>query len=187
MQINQLKLLYPRYWSTWLGLGVLYVISKFPYKTQLTVGKWLGRKAMPLLKRFKRVARINLALCFPELSEAKREQLLQKHFESLGMGLIESALAWWAPSRKLASLLHIEGLEHLKDAITKKHGVMILSGHFTSLDICGRLFSTIFPMSVVYREQSNQVIDTLLKRHRNFKLMQPIHRHAIRQIIKALK
>ncbi|MDQ8039538.1 MAG: LpxL/LpxP family Kdo(2)-lipid IV(A) lauroyl/palmitoleoyl acyltransferase [Rickettsiella sp.] len=181
------NLIHPRYWPTWLGLGILYGISKLPYKTQLTFGKYLGRGAFHLLKRFRRIASINLALCFPELSEHAQKQLLKKHFESLGMGLVESAMAWWMPYHKLAPLIHIEGLEHLQEAIAKKQGVIILSGHFTSLDICGRLFSNIFPMYVVYREQKNKVIDTLLKRHRRFKLMQPIHRHAVRQIIKALR
>lgn len=187
MKTKHFSLLSPRYWPTWIGLGILYAISKLPYKTQLTIGRYLGRSAFYLFKRFRHIARVNLALCFPELSETERKQLLKKHFESLGMGLIESAMAWWVPPHKLASLLHVEGLTHLHDAIAQKKGVIILSGHFTSLDICGRLFSTIFPMSVVYREQKNQVIDMLLKRYRNFKLMQPIHRHAIRQIIKALK
>lgn len=187
MKIEQFNLVHPRYWLTWLGVGILYVISKFPYKIQLTIGRYLGRTALCLLKRFRRIARINLALCFPELSKLQQKQLLQKHFESLGMGLVESGMAWWAPSHKLARLLRIEGLEHLHNAMAKKRGVIILSGHFTSLDICGRLFSAVFPTSVVYREQKNQVIDMLLKHHRNFKLMQPIHRHAIRQIIKALQ
>lgn len=181
------NLIKPRYWLTWLGLGILYGINKLPYKRQLKIGKCLGRCALFLLKRFRRIARINLALCFPELSELARQLLLQKHFESLGMGLVESAMAWWTPSHKLVGLVHVKGLEYLQEAIKKKQGVLILSGHFTSLDICGRLFSNIFPMYVVYREQKNQVIDRLLKRHRNFKLMHPIHRHAIRQIMKALK
>ena len=187
MHTKHLNLIHPRYWPTWLGLGILYAISKLPYRVQLRVGKYVGRSAFYLLKRFRHIARINLALCFPELSEADRKILLKKHFESLGMGLVESAMAWWMPYHKLAALIHIEGLEHLQEAITKKQGVLMLSGHFTSLDLCGRLFSNIFPIYVVYREQKNQVIDSLLKQHRNSKLMQPIHRHAVRQIMKALK
>lgn len=181
------SLIHPHYWPTWLGLGILYGINKLPFKLQLNIGKYLGRGAFYLLKRFRRIARINIALCFPKLTEQAQKQLLKKHFESLGMGLVESAMAWWMPYHKLTSLVHVEGLEHLQAAIAKKNGVLILSGHFTSLDICGRLFSSIFPMYVVYREQKNQVIDTLLKRHRNFELMKPIHRHAVRQIIKALR
>jgi Kdo2-lipid IVA lauroyltransferase/acyltransferase len=187
MSLKHFKLIHPRYWPTWLGLGVLYSISKLPYIQQLILGRSLGRCAFYLLKRFRRIACINLSLCFPELSETERTHLLKKHFESLGMGLIESAMAWWMPSHKLSALLQVEGLEYLQEALEKKQGVIILSAHFTSLDICGRLFSTIFPMYVVYREQKNQVIDSLLKQHRNFKLMQPIHRHAIRQIIKTLR
>ena len=187
MRIKHFNLIHPRYWSTWLGLGVLYGISKLPYAIQLMIGRGLGHGAFYLLKRFRHIARINLALCFPELPDPARKRLLKEHFKSLGMGLIEAAMAWWVPSHKLAPLIHVEGLAHLQEALARKQGVIILSGHFTSLDLCGRLFSTIFPMHVVYREQKNQVIDMLLKRHRNFKLMQPIHRHAVRQIIKALK
>ena len=182
-----LNLIHPRYWPTWLGLGILYLGTQLPHRSQLEFGKPLGRLSYYLSKSFRRVAEINLKLCFPTLSHQAREYLLKKQFQSLGMGLIESAMAWWMPEHKLNSLIQVSGLEHLQEAIAKKKGVLILSGHFTSLDICGRLFSSIFPMQVVYREQKNQVIDMLLKRHRNFKWMQPIHRQAIRQIIKALK
>ncbi|HEY2567258.1 MAG TPA: LpxL/LpxP family Kdo(2)-lipid IV(A) lauroyl/palmitoleoyl acyltransferase [Candidatus Aquirickettsiella sp.] len=184
---NNLDLIHPRYWPTWLGLGILYLISKFPYRLQLQFGKNLGRISYYLFKKFRRIAEINLKLCFPELSNEERESLLKKQFQSLGMGLIESAMAWWMPDHKLDSLIHVQGLEYLQEALAKKKGVLILSAHFTSLDICGRLFSNIFPMYVVYREQKNRVIDRLLKQHRNFNWMQPIHRHAIRQIIKILK
>ena len=187
MQNNFLELIHPRYWPTWLGLGILYLTTKFPYRLQLQFGKNLGRISYYLLKKFRRIAEINLKLCFPELSNQERESLLKKQFQSLGMGLIESAMAWWMPDHKLDSLIHVQGLEHLQKALAKNKGVLILSAHFTSLDICGRLFSNIFPMYVVYREQKNRVIDRFLKQHRNFNWMQPIHRHAIRQIIKTLK
>jgi len=187
MKNKFLDLLHPRYWPTWLSLGILYLITKLSYRLQLQFGKNLGRISYYLLKRFRHIGEINLKLCFPELSNKERTNLLKKQFQSLGMGLIESAMAWWMPDHKIDSLIHVDGLEHLQEAISRKKGVLILSGHFTSLDICGRLFSSIFPMYVVYREQKNQVIDRLLKQHRQFKWMQPIHRHAIRQIIKTLK
>lgn len=187
MQNKLIYLLHPRYWPTWLGLGILYFLTKLPYRFQLQIGKNLGYICYYLLKRFRKIAEINLKLCFPELSDLELKNLLKKQFQSLGMGLVESAMAWWMPDHRLDSLVHVQGLEHLQEAIAKKKGVLILSGHFTSLDICGRLFSSIFPMHVVYREQKNQVIDKLLKQHRHFKWMQTIHRHAIRQIIKTLK
>jgi Kdo2-lipid IVA lauroyltransferase/acyltransferase len=187
MKNKFLVLIHPRYWPTWLGLGILYLLTKLPYRLQLIFGKNLGRVSYYFLNRFRRVAEINLKLCFPELPNSERKNLLKKQFQSLGMGLIESAMAWWMPDHRLDSLVHVKGLEHLQEAIARKRGVLILSGHFTSLDICGRLFSSIFPMHVVYREQKNQIIDKLLKQHRHLKWMQTIHRHAIRQIIKTLK
>ncbi|OJA00697.1 lipid A biosynthesis acyltransferase [Rickettsiella grylli] len=187
MQNKFLGHLHPRYWSTWLGLGLLYLFTKLPYSFQLKLGKHLGHIAYYGLKRFRHIGKTNLKLCFPHLSHKEQTHLLKKQFQSLGMGIVESAMAWWMPDHRLHSLIHVQGLEHLQTAMARKKGVLILSGHFTSLDICGRLFSNIFPMHVVYREQKNQIIDRLLKQHRQFKWMQPIHRHAIRQIIKTLK
>lgn len=187
MKNNFLDLIHPRYWPTWLGLGILYLITKLPYRLQIQFGKNLGRISYYLLKKFRHIAETNLKLCFPELSNKEQKNLLKKQFQSLGMGLVESAMAWWMPDHKLDSLIHVQGLDHLQEALARKKGVLILSAHFTCLDICGRLFSNIFPMHVVYREQKNQVIDKLLKQHRHFNWMQPIHRHAIRQIIKTLK
>src|SRR5579862_2706953 len=123
MRIKHFTLLQPRYWPTWLGLGILYGISKLPYTTQLTIGKSLGHLAFYLLKRFRRIGAINLALCFPELSIKERKILLKKNFASLGIGLVESAMAWWTPAHKLTSLLYVEGLEHLHEALTKKQGI----------------------------------------------------------------
>ena len=119
MQNNFLELIHPRYWPTWLGLGILYLIIKFPYRLQLQFGKNLGRISYYLLKKFQRIE-INLKLCFPELSNEERESLLKKQFQSLGMGLIESAMAWWMPDHKLDSLIHVQGLEHLQKALAKK-------------------------------------------------------------------
>ena len=80
-----LNLIHPRYWPTWLGLGILYLVTKLPYTLQLEFGKNLGRISYYLLKRFRRVAEINLKLCFPTLSHQAREYLLKKQFQSLGM------------------------------------------------------------------------------------------------------
>ena len=179
--------LHPRYWPTWLALAILFGINQLPYRIQLKIGQYLGRCGLLVLKRFRTIASTNLALCFPKQSAAARKQLLRKHFESLGMGVVECAMAYWTAPHKLAGLLQIKGKEYLEQAISKQQGTLMLSGHFTSLDLCGRLFSTVFPLHAVYREQTNLVIDRLLKKQRKHQSLQPIHRHAIRTIIQALK
>src|SRR5690625_6467924 len=82
------QLLAPRYWLAWLAAGVWFLLAQLPYRFQW----WLARVLAPLLKLNKKrfgYAKRNLELCFPELSEAEREQLLKGNMESTAMALLD--------------------------------------------------------------------------------------------------
>ena len=85
------------------------VMATLPFRWQLAlggrVGRWLGRIA----RRRRQIARINLEQCFPEWSPLQRETWLDAHFASLGIGLFETAMAWWAPDEKLRGLARVTG------------------------------------------------------------------------------
>ena len=63
-------LLGPRYWPTWLGLAFMRLIEKLPYPAMMAVGRAVGRIAATLPLGFAHVARRNMELCLPELSQA---------------------------------------------------------------------------------------------------------------------
>ena len=91
-----MKFLAPRYWPTWLGLGLLWVTVKLPFGAVLAVGRGIGRMAWLLPLPYQHIARTNMALCLPDLNDQQRHTLLLRHFESLGIGLLESAMTWWS-------------------------------------------------------------------------------------------
>ncbi len=72
------SLLHPRYWLTWLGIIVLYLLVLLPYPVIYRLGTALGRLSMSVLKRRARIADRNLQLCFPNMSEAERLILVKK-------------------------------------------------------------------------------------------------------------
>jgi KDO2-lipid IV(A) lauroyltransferase len=76
----------------------LWLLVQLPYPVIYRLGTALGRLAMRVMKSRARIARRNLELCFPEMSAADREALLVKNFESLGMGLMETGMAWFWPT-----------------------------------------------------------------------------------------
>ena len=131
----RLRLLAPRYWLTWVGLGLLRLLAFLPFGAMVRLGRWLGWVLRHLALGFVETARRNIELCLPELAGAEREHLLKEHFASLGIALLEIPFAWWSPPERLAKLVRLEGTEHLEAALARGRGAMVLTAHFTSLEL----------------------------------------------------
>jgi len=185
--VTGLRLIAPRYWPSWLGIGLMRLVILLPYRLQLAIGRMLGR-LFRLLSPFRRViVETNLQLCFPELGKDERRRLLKRCYESLGMTIVETAAGLWAPDRRFTRMGTIEGLEHLEAARREGKGVLLLSGHFCSLDFAGRILVQHHPACFTYQELRNRLVDQLVKQARQQNCQQLIHRHDIRAFVKALK
>ncbi len=152
---------------------------------------WLGARLGRLVRRlpvgFVHIARRNLALCFPELTATQREQLLTQHFESIGIALFETGLAWWASDQRIQQFTEVEGLEHLHAAQAHGKGVILLSAHFTTLEIGARAVAARMPLNVMYRPTSNEVMGRFLARNRALRTRRAIRRDDVRTLVTALK
>jgi KDO2-lipid IV(A) lauroyltransferase len=136
---------------------------------------------------FVRTARRNIELCFPELDAPARERLLDEHFKSLGIALMEVPLAWWITPKQLTKLVRIEGAQHLHAAIARGKGVILLTAHFTSLELAGRTLLALAPVKFLYRPTKNEVVAYALNRFRTGYGGRPIPLDDIRAFISALR
>lgn len=182
-----LRLFAPRYWPTWAGLGLLRLLASLPFPLLLSFGRGLGSLLRHLPIGFVRTARRNLELCFPQLDAAARERLLEEHFHSLGMALMEIPLAWWISPKNVARLVRVEGAEHLRAALAAGRGAILLTAHFTSMEMAGRALVTVAPAGFLYRPTKNEVIARALKRFRTQLGARAIPHDDIRAFISALK
>lgn len=148
----------PRYWPTWLGLAILRSLEPLPLRWQMGLGIGLGKLIRRLPISWVRIARRNIALCLPELSPAEQADLLNRHCESLGMALFETANTWWSADERILRMAEIVGLEHLQAALAKGRGAIMIGGHFTTIEIATRILSAVVPMSAVYRPPKNEVL-----------------------------
>jgi KDO2-lipid IV(A) lauroyltransferase len=150
------------------------------------LGKVLGLLMFHLLPRRRFISCVNLELAFPELSAAKRQQLNREHFISLGRGLFELGLSWWGNLDRLNRQTTIEGMEHLQAAL-QRGGVVLLSAHFTSLELGGRLLAQHFPLHVIYRPHQNPLIEWYTTQLRTQRYGKAIPRDNIREMIRSLQ
>jgi Kdo2-lipid IVA lauroyltransferase/acyltransferase len=181
-------LLAPWYWPTWLALGFMRALMPLPYPLLMRVGAAVGAAVRRMPIDFVRIARVNLRMCLPAFSAEQRELLLRQHFRNLGMSLMEMAMAWWYSDARVRKLTHLEGLEHLQSALAKGHGALLLSAHFTTLEMSGRALTVRMPnINVMYRPTSNAVMAFFLARNRARRLKRAIQRDDIRSLVTALK
>ena len=152
--------------ATWLGVGVLIVAARLPWGLQRLLGRGLGALAFALARSRRKAARVNLALCFPEMAPDARDALLRESFRDFGIGLFEFARAWWGTAEPLRRDVRIEGVEHLKAAQAQGRGVLMISGHFMTLEVCGRLLTDQLAVAGMYRRYRDPVMEWSVKRGR---------------------
>ena len=141
-------------------------LARLPWGLQRWLGAGVGWLALRLLPDRREAARANLALCMPELDDTQRDALLQANFRDVGIGLFEFARAWWGDATPMRRSARIEGLEILQALQAEGRGVLLVSGHFMTLEMCGRLLCDHVDLAGMYRKHSSPVMEWAVLRGR---------------------
>ena len=184
----ELRLLHPKHWPLWLGVGLLWVlVTLLPYRLQLGLGRLIGRLLLKLLPKRRHTAERNLELAFPEMPAADREALVIKNFESTGIAIFETGIAWWWPNWRIQKIMAFTGQEFIDAAAANKRGLLLFAVHSLSLEIGARIFGQIKPGIGVYRPHNNPVMEYLQVHGRLRSNKALITKRDIRTMIKSLK
>ncbi|MDA0680940.1 MAG: lipid A biosynthesis acyltransferase [Proteobacteria bacterium] len=178
----------PNYWLVWIGLAFLRVTCLLPYRWQMRIGSAIGRLAHWIGADRRAVARRNIELCFPELSVEERNQLARRHFESLGMSLMEMGLGRWASDEKLCGMTSITGAQYIQQTIDSGYGVILLSAHFTTLEISGRVLKLHCPpFDAVFRRFRSDFTTEIMASGREVSARRVIEKNDIKTMVRSLR
>jgi KDO2-lipid IV(A) lauroyltransferase len=131
------RFLKPRYWGVWFGMGLLWLLLLLPQRLRVAIGARLGDFFYLLGKRARYAAARNIELCFPELNDWLRQDLLRRHFRAFGAAMMGVSLIWWASAPRLRSLVRFRNREHYDRALAEGKKVILLAPHFLGLEVAG--------------------------------------------------
>lgn len=178
----------PRYWPGWIAIGLMRLICLLPHRLALAIGRVFGRLAHAVGGSRRAIVRRNIELCFPDLTRQERDEMTRKHFDALGMMMIEMGLGRWASLRHLRSIMKLTGAEHVNNALASGHGVILLSAHFTTLEISGRLLAeAIPPYDAVFRRNRSAFMTELQRSGREVSAETTIEKRDIKRMVKSLR
>lgn len=188
MKNSSLKqlILNPKHWPTWFFIGLLRLIIILPLRWLEVIGSTLGMLLYYLKSSRVRVATINLKIAYPDKSDNEIKTLCKESFKQFGIGTLEIALSWWQLKRIIKSS-RINGLEHLTTALKKGKGVILLTSHFTCLEVGGHILSTKIPLEAVFKPAKNKAFNYIMFKKRQEHLSLVISNDNPRQMIAALK
>ncbi|MFN0313656.1 MAG: lipid A biosynthesis acyltransferase [Burkholderiales bacterium] len=149
---------------TRIALGLLWLLHLLPLRVLNPIGQVGGLLFLILGKERRQVTRTNLRLCFPEMSESARNQIMRKHYRIFGRAVLEAGIVWWGSARRIQRLVQIEGEEHLQ-ALGEKRSLGLVP-HFAGIEHLGIRMSTDRKGMAIYAHQKNKTFDRFLLRVR---------------------
>jgi KDO2-lipid IV(A) lauroyltransferase len=159
-----------------------------PWRIAISIHKRFGALLGVLLPQRRFIVRRNLELCFRELGPREIDALVKRHFESMGAFIAETAMAWFGSSAELTKRFRVEGLENVHAALARGKGVLLFTGHFTTLEVCVPAIKPLVPVLVgMFRRRSSPLLTAMQARSRRRAAHVLLANNDIREVLRLLR
>ena len=148
------------YWSV---RGLVAFVGALPRPVARAVGAAIGGVCWRALGGLRKTGMRNLALAFPEKSEAERGEILRKLYKTLGWQIAEFCKMRGYTLEEASRFIRYEGLENYLRARDRGRGVLVLTGHLGAWELSSFYHSLRgYPMSLVIRRLDNARVDAFV-------------------------
>lgn len=177
-----------RYWGTWLGIILLRLLAFLPLPVSRSIGTLLGLLMFVLNAKRRRIARVNLRLCFPEKPEPERARILRRHFIVYGQSFTDLPHLAWNSRARLRGMTRFHGLEHYRKQVEHGKNIILLVPHVAGMNFGGTVLSAEHPTFAMFKPPRNAVVNWFLNRGRmRFGAELLARQQGLRPVVHALK
>ena len=152
------------YAAAWPFIKILGAMPR-PLSRAFAIG--ISQVVYLLHFRLRQVGMRNLAMVFPEKSEAERARILRGVFASLGRQLAELCQFPKYTPENIDEVVTYDGLENYERAYARRKGVLFLTAHFGGWELSAFAHSLYGHwLHIVMRPMDNEYLDQLLQNYR---------------------
>lgn len=169
---------------------MLQLFGWFPLSVGRLVGRAIGRVIYLLNLGPVLISRINLHLCYPQMSPQEIESLCKKRMLQLGQAFVETPRVWTKPSAWLESkIVAVEGMEYFQAAMADKRGTILIVPHQGNWEVLGLWVSPRSKMTSLYEPPKIPEVGKWIKssREKSGATLVPTDGRGVAALIKALK
>lgn len=147
----------------WAFLTFLRISARFSLKFLQNVGAGVGLLLSRIPNRIRGTVSTNLSACYPDLSAAERQQLLEGALQEFGKAIAEAGPIWLWPKERLFELIHeTESCRLFHDLYREGQGLLVITPHIAVWELVGLYYSSIYPVTVLYRPPHREGLEPFL-------------------------
>ena len=145
----------------------LYIGAGLPLPVAHGIGYLAGWGLFLFPSHSRRITRINLALCLPELGAAEQRKLVRKSLIETGKTIFEAGALWLRPGKSSLRLVkRTQGSELVDAALAAGKGVILATPHQGAWEAAGLYCAAHYNITCLYRPLKMQQLDALVTRAR---------------------
>lgn len=182
------SLLHPRYWMSWIILIFMFVLAQLPVSIRHALGRRIGDYNYRNNKKRHDIVETNLKIAFPELSADACEKMTRENLQWYACAMIDYSLLFFAHKRRMASMLQIDGKEHIEKAIEANQSIILLLAHSAMLEFAPAALGYHFEIFGSYKTSKNALLDWMIAKGRcRFAKFVVSREEGLRKLVKALQ
>ncbi len=156
----------PRFWGVWILLGLLWLLKWLPWWTRSLLTYPFALLVYLLSGKRKKIARTNLKLCFPALTDKQLNTIIRQHFYAKVRTVMDYGVLWWGSQKRVNRLVYIENAEYYQQALDAGKSVIVLTCHTFAVEYGGIRLSVDYPATSVAKQLKNPLLDYYLQHGR---------------------
>ncbi len=143
------------------------LVARLPWRWLYRAGDLLARVVLRPSSRESRVTGCNLAIAYPHMHPAQRDELRQAVLRTTARQLMETLRLWTRPHIENMQLIREEhGAELLDTAIAAGRGVIIAAPHYGNWELLNQWIALRTPLAILYAPPDSPVGEAFLNRVR---------------------